>query len=90
MVFFESPSRLAATLDDMATAFGADRRAAVCRELTKLFEEVRRGGAAELAAWAAEGVKGEIVVVVEGAAPASSRRRTRCPRCRRWWPRGCG
>ena len=69
MVFFESPSRLAATLGDMAAAFGADRRAAVCRELTKLFEEVRRGGAAELAAWAAQGVKGEIVVVVEGAAP---------------------
>ena len=69
MVFFESPSRLAATLGDMATAFGASRRVAVCRELTKLYEEVRRGGAAELAAWAAEGVKGEIVVVVEGAAP---------------------
>lgn len=69
MVFFESPSRLAATLGDMAAAFGASRRVAVCRELTKLYEEVRRGGAAELAAWAAEGVKGEIVVVVEGAAP---------------------
>ena len=69
MVFFESPSRLAATLGDMVGAFGASRRAAVCRELTKLFEEVRRGGVADLAAWAAEGVKGEIVVVVEGAAP---------------------
>ncbi|GAA4491263.1 16S rRNA (cytidine(1402)-2'-O)-methyltransferase [Microbacterium panaciterrae] len=69
MVFFESPSRLAATLGDMAGAFGPARRAAVCRELTKLYEEVRRGGVAELAEWAAEGVKGEIVVVVSGAAP---------------------
>jgi len=69
MVFFESPSRLAATLGDMAGAFGTSRRAAVCRELTKLFEEVRRGGVADLAAWAAEGVKGEIVVVVSGAEP---------------------
>ncbi|OZB81451.1 16S rRNA (cytidine(1402)-2'-O)-methyltransferase [Microbacterium sp. 13-71-7] len=69
MVFFESPSRLAAALGDMATAFGASRRVAVCRELTKLYEEVRRGGAAELAAWAEQGVKGEIVVVVSGAEP---------------------
>ncbi|MDR2322226.1 MAG: 16S rRNA (cytidine(1402)-2'-O)-methyltransferase [Microbacterium sp.] len=69
MVFFESPSRLAATLGDMATAFGESRRVAVCRELTKLYEEVRRGGAAELAAWAEQGVKGEIVVVVAGAEP---------------------
>lgn len=67
MVFFESPSRLASSLSDMGAAFGDDRRIAVCRELTKFYEEVRRGGAAELAAWAAEGVKGEIVVVVEGA-----------------------
>lgn len=69
MVFFESPSRLADTLRDMATAFGANRRAAVCRELTKLYEEVRRGTVEELTAWAAEGVRGEICVVVEGAAP---------------------
>jgi len=67
LVFFESPSRLAATLGDLAAAFGADRRAAVCRELTKLHEEVRRGSLAELAAWAAEGVRGEIALVVEGA-----------------------
>ncbi|MGB4137239.1 MAG: 16S rRNA (cytidine(1402)-2'-O)-methyltransferase [Microbacterium sp.] len=71
MVFFESPSRLAATLVDMGAAFGADRRIAVCRELTKLYEEVRRGVAAELAEWAEQGVKGEIVVVVEGAAPVT-------------------
>lgn len=69
MVFFESPSRIAASLADMADAFGADRSAAVCRELTKLHEEVRRGTLAELAAWAQDGVRGEIVVVVAGAAP---------------------
>ena len=68
MVFFESPSRLASSLADMGTAFGDERRIAVCRELTKLYEEVRRGTAAELVAWAEQGVKGEIVVVVEGAA----------------------
>src|SRR5690606_22409280 len=57
MVFFESPSRLASSLADMAAAFGDDRRIAVCRELTKLYEEVRRGTAGELAEWAARGVK---------------------------------
>ncbi len=67
MVFFESPHRLAESLDDLAQELGADRRAVVCRELTKLHEEVRRGTAAELAAWAAEGVRGEICIVVEGA-----------------------
>ena len=67
MIFFESPARLASTLTDMGSAFDGDRRIAVCRELTKLYEEVRRGTAAELAAWASDGVKGEIVVVVEGA-----------------------
>ncbi|GAB2516784.1 16S rRNA (cytidine(1402)-2'-O)-methyltransferase [Nocardiopsis aegyptia] len=67
MVFFESPHRIAATLEAMARAFGADRRAAVCRELTKTYEQVRRGGLGELSAWAAEGVRGEISVVVEGA-----------------------
>jgi len=67
MVFFESPNRLAASLADIAEALGDDRRVVVCRELTKLYEEVRRGTAAELAAWAAEGVRGEIVVVVAGA-----------------------
>ncbi|WP_308465545.1 16S rRNA (cytidine(1402)-2'-O)-methyltransferase [Rathayibacter soli] len=67
MVFFESPNRLAASLVDLADAFGADRRVVVCRELTKLHEEVRRGTAAELAGWAAEGVRGEICLVVDGA-----------------------
>jgi 16S rRNA (cytidine1402-2'-O)-methyltransferase len=71
MVFFEAPHRLAASLADMAEAFGADRRTAVCRELTKTYEEVKRGGAAELAEWAAEGVRGEITVVVTGADPSA-------------------
>ncbi|WP_040165993.1 16S rRNA (cytidine(1402)-2'-O)-methyltransferase [Microbacterium gorillae] len=70
MVFFESPQRLAASLSDVAAEFGAGRRVAVARELTKLHEEVRRGTASELAAWAAEGVRGEIAVVIEGAAAA--------------------
>ncbi|WP_435616113.1 16S rRNA (cytidine(1402)-2'-O)-methyltransferase [Streptomyces coelicoflavus] len=67
LVYFEAPHRLDDTLAAMAEVFGADRRAAVCRELTKTYEEVRRGGLGELAAWAGEGVRGEITVVVEGA-----------------------
>jgi 16S rRNA (cytidine1402-2'-O)-methyltransferase len=67
MVFFESPNRLAASLADVAATMGVDRRVVVCRELTKFYEEVKRGTAAELAAWAAGGVKGEIVVIVAGA-----------------------
>jgi len=72
MVFFESPHRTAATLAAMAEAFGADRRAAVCRELTKTHEEVVRGPLSELAAWAGDGdrVRGEITIVVAGAEPA--------------------
>ncbi len=68
-VFFESPHRIAATLELAAEVLGADRRAAVCRELTKTYEEVRRGGLGELAEWAADGVRGEITVVLSGAAP---------------------
>lgn len=68
LVYFEAPHRLDDTLAAMAEVFGGERRAAVCRELTKTYEEVRRGPLAELAAWAAEGVRGEITVVVEGAA----------------------
>lgn len=67
LVYFEAPHRLDDTLAAMAEVFGTGRRAAVCRELTKTYEEVRRGGLGELAAWAAEGVRGEITVVVEGA-----------------------
>ena len=69
LVFFEAPSRVADTLADMAEAFGADRRAAVCRELTKLHEEVVRGPLGELADWAKEGVRGELAIVVAGASP---------------------
>jgi 16S rRNA (cytidine1402-2'-O)-methyltransferase len=67
-VFFESPHRIAATLELAAEVLG-DRRAAVCRELTKPYEEVRRGTLAELASWAADGVRGEITVVLAGAEP---------------------
>src|SRR3954452_16343342 len=52
IVFFEAPHRVAATLTDLAVAFGAERPAAVCRELTKTYEEVRRGPLGELATWA--------------------------------------
>lgn len=72
MVFFEAPHRIDATLTAMAEAFGVDRTAAVCRELTKTYEEVKRGGLADLAAWAADGVRGEITIVVAGAAPVVS------------------
>ncbi|MFH8365984.1 16S rRNA (cytidine(1402)-2'-O)-methyltransferase [Streptomyces sp. NPDC018031] len=74
LVYFEAPHRLAATLASMAEVFGADRRAAVCRELTKTYEEVRRGPLAELVAWAADGVRGEITVVVQGAPERSAER----------------
>ncbi|MCZ2804079.1 16S rRNA (cytidine(1402)-2'-O)-methyltransferase [Modestobacter sp. VKM Ac-2983] len=67
MVFYESPHRLADALTDAAGTLGADRPAAVCRELTKTHEEVRRGSLASLAEWAAEGVRGEITLVVAGA-----------------------
>ena len=68
VVLFESPHRLRACLDDLAAACGADRRAAVARELTKLHEEVVRGCLAELCEWAAGApVRGEVAVVVEGA-----------------------
>jgi 16S rRNA (cytidine1402-2'-O)-methyltransferase len=68
-VFFESPRRLPACLRDAAEQLGPERRAVVCRELTKVHEEIRRGSLAELADWAAAGVLGEITVVVEGAQP---------------------
>ncbi|MGZ8743801.1 MAG: 16S rRNA (cytidine(1402)-2'-O)-methyltransferase [Nocardioides sp.] len=67
MVFFEAPHRTAAALSAMASAFGDDRAAAVCRELTKTHEEVRRGPLAELVTWAEEGVRGEVTIVVTGA-----------------------
>lgn len=69
MVFFEAPHRLTASLEAMRDAFGADRRTAVCRELTKTYEEVKRGPLSDLVAWSADGVRGEITVVVSGADP---------------------
>ena len=68
-VFFESPRRLAACLRDAVDELGPERRAVVCRELTKTHEEVIRGTLAELAAWADDGVLGEITVVLAGATP---------------------
>ncbi|MGA8545267.1 MAG: 16S rRNA (cytidine(1402)-2'-O)-methyltransferase [Mycobacterium sp.] len=68
-VFFESPRRLAACLRDAVQQLGGERRAAVCRELTKVHEEVVRGSLTELATWAADGVLGEITVVLAGATP---------------------
>lgn len=72
MVFFESPNRLGASLADLAAGLGGERRVVVCRELTKLHEEVVRGTATELAARFADGARGEICIVVEGAEPATS------------------
>ncbi|MGL5931208.1 MAG: 16S rRNA (cytidine(1402)-2'-O)-methyltransferase [Dermatophilaceae bacterium] len=71
MVFFEAPHRTARTLAAMRDALGSGRRAAVCRELTKTYEEVRRGTLDELAAWAADGVRGEVTVVVAGSSGPS-------------------
>ena len=68
-VFFESPRRLADCLRDAVDELGPERRAVVCRELTKTHEEVIRGTLAELAAWADDGVLGEITVVLAGATP---------------------
>ena len=68
-VFFESPRRLADTLRDAVDTLGPARRAVVCRELTKTHEEIKRGTLAELADWAADGVLGEITVVLAGAVP---------------------
>jgi len=69
MVFFESPHRTADALAALVTAFGPDRAAAVCRELTKTYEEVRRGPLAGLVEWAQHEVRGEVTLVVAGAAP---------------------
>jgi 16S rRNA (cytidine1402-2'-O)-methyltransferase len=72
-VFFESPRRLAATLTDAVEVLGGRRRAAVCRELTKTYEQVLRGPLDELADWAEhDDVRGEITVVLAGATPAAT------------------
>jgi len=67
MVFFESPHRTADSLAAMAEVFGPERRGAVCRELTKTYEEIRRGPLAELVEWAQQEVRGEVTLVVAGA-----------------------
>ncbi|UQU65529.1 16S rRNA (cytidine(1402)-2'-O)-methyltransferase [Couchioplanes caeruleus] len=68
LVFFEAPHRITGMLQDLAGTFGEAREAAVCRELTKTYEEIRRGPLGELATWSAEaGPRGEITVVVAGA-----------------------
>lgn len=75
MVFYESPHRLTATLWDFAQSFGAQRRAVVCRELTKLHEEIIRGTLTEIINWSeSKQIRGEIVIVLEGArAPEAER-----------------
>lgn len=70
MVFFEAARRVPQTLADLAAAFGRQRPAAVCRELTKVHEQVRRGTLGELSEWAAAGVLGEVTLVVAGGARA--------------------
>ena len=67
IILYESPHRLAKTLNELATAWGATRQAAVCRELTKMFEETKIGTLSELALYyATNNPKGEIVIIIEG------------------------
>ena len=73
MVFFEAPHRLEVMLRALAESLGGGRQAAVCRELTKTYEEVKRGALAELVQWAELGVRGEITVVVAGASAQERR-----------------
>jgi 16S rRNA (cytidine1402-2'-O)-methyltransferase len=79
-VFFEAPQRVGKTLAELAALALPERRAAACRELTKLHEEVRRGTLTELAEYFQEGARGEFTVVVEGRAARPSGRRPRRPR----------
>ncbi|MBN9607650.1 MAG: 16S rRNA (cytidine(1402)-2'-O)-methyltransferase [Actinomycetales bacterium] len=80
LVFFESPHRIGASLRDAAEAFGPDRPAALCRELTKLHEEVARGTLAELAERFEGGARGELVLVVGGAPAADASLEEAVPR----------
>ena len=71
MIFYEAPHKLLSTLNDLRDTFGAERRISLCRELTKLHEEVRRTTLGEAADWYGENPpKGEFVLVVEGAESA--------------------
>ncbi len=73
MVFFEAPHRIGDSLGDAVAVFGAQRRAAICREMTKRYEETIRGSLAELSSWAdSNEVLGEITLVVEGASTDSA------------------
>jgi 16S rRNA (cytidine1402-2'-O)-methyltransferase len=72
MVFFEAPHRVAAALSAMVLVFGADRPGVICRELTKTYEEIRRGPLQELAEWANSEVRGEVTIVVGGATTPSA------------------
>ncbi len=74
MIFYEAPHRAVACLADMVEAFGAGRTAAVARELTKIYEETRRGALSELHAWLVQKdrVRGEIVIVVAGASTGAT------------------
>jgi 16S rRNA (cytidine1402-2'-O)-methyltransferase len=73
-VYFESGRRLAVTLTELADSHGPDRQAVVCRELTKMHEEIRRGPVAQLAGWAGSGtVRGEITLVVAGTSRRAAR-----------------
>ena len=67
MVLFEAPHRTMEMLTAAADVLGADRRGVVCRELTKTYEEIVRGGLGELATWAVGGVRGEVTIVIAGA-----------------------
>ncbi|MFT4167321.1 MAG: 16S rRNA (cytidine(1402)-2'-O)-methyltransferase [Microlunatus sp.] len=71
MVFFEAPHRTAEMLSAAAEVLGAQRAGVVCRELTKTYEEVVRGGLGALASWAGGGVRGEVTIVIAGAPAAT-------------------
>ena len=73
MVFYEAPHRITEMLRALGESMGRDRRAAVCRELTKTYEEVKRGSLIDLITWSESGVRGEITVVVAGADAAEQR-----------------
>ncbi len=67
LVVFEAARRAGTTLAELSAAFGPDRRAVICRELSKTHEEIRRGTLGELADWAAGGLLGEVTLVVAGS-----------------------
>jgi 16S rRNA (cytidine1402-2'-O)-methyltransferase len=72
IILFEAPHRLIESLQDMKTVFGPDRRIAICREMTKTYEEIARGTVTELIEWAgSKEILGEITIVIEGFNPES-------------------